>query len=112
MAAPHHSPFLPSRPQLIQPSSTNNGGAFSPSLEDFDKEDRRSCCSKIVAFCRSRKQQHEQRFLDERYYEDTFNPFPWSCTFGTDQENGIWINRNDQGGIVMAVTVWLLIGML
>lgn len=95
-------------------ASANNGNGdnrvFSPSVEEFDKDDRRGCCGRIRAFLKSRKTQHQQRFNDSRYYEDTFNPFPWTCSFGTDENDGIWLNRKDQGGILMAVTVWLLIG--
>lgn len=93
-------------------NGSNSNGVFSPSLQEFDKADRRGCCGRVRAFCKSRKMQHEQRLSDDRYYEDTYNSFPWSCTFGTDQNDGIWLNRKDQGGILMAVTVWLLIGML
>jgi len=94
-------------------ASANNGNGnnsvFSPSVQEFDKDDRRGCCGRIRAFLKSRKMQHQQRFNDSRYYEDTFNPFPWTCSFGTDENDGIWLNRKDQGGILMAVTVWLLI---
>lgn len=90
--------------------NSNNNGIFSPSLDEFDKDDRRGCCGKLRAYCHSRKAQYQERLNDDRYYEDTYNPFPWSCSFGTREDDGIWLNRSDQGGILMAVTVWLLIG--
>lgn len=44
------------------------------------------------------------------YYEDTFNDQPWECTFGTSDNDGIWINHNDQVGTIMSSMVWVLMG--
>ena len=44
----------------------------------------------------------------EYYYDDT-NDYSNSCTFGTEEENGIWLNTHDGPGIAMAVIVWILI---
>eukprot|EP00978_Attheya_sp_CCMP212_P011921 scaffold29623_cov46-Attheya_sp.AAC.3 len=44
---------------------------------------------------------------DEQYYRDDFNDQSWSCTFGTGEENGIWMNTRDQAGTIMAFMVWL-----
>jgi hypothetical protein len=41
-------------------------------------------------------------------YIDSFNGEPWSCSFGTSEDNGTWMNSNDQAGTVMAALVWLL----
>lgn len=41
-------------------------------------------------------------------YIDSFNGEPWSCSYGTAEENGTWMNSNDQAGTVMAALVWLL----
>lgn len=41
-------------------------------------------------------------------YIDSYNSEPWSCTFGTAEENGIWMNSGDQAGSIMASLVWLL----
>ncbi|KAL7565534.1 hypothetical protein ACA910_003813 [Epithemia clementina (nom. ined.)] len=43
------------------------------------------------------------------YYEDTFNDQPWRWTFGTHEDDGIWMNTSDRAGTIMAATVWLLI---
>jgi len=43
------------------------------------------------------------------FYEDKYNDLPWSCTFGTREVNGIWVNRTDANGITMSAMVWLLI---
>jgi len=42
------------------------------------------------------------------YYVDSFNDATWSCSFGTSEEGGIWMNSNDQAGSIMAALVWLL----
>lgn len=44
-----------------------------------------------------------------RYYRDPFNDHSWSCTFGTGEENGIWMNTIDQAGTIMAFLVWILL---
>lgn len=43
----------------------------------------------------------------ERYI-DTHNDAPWSFSFGTGEEKGIWMNSGDQAGSIMATLVWLL----
>ena len=42
------------------------------------------------------------------YYRDDFNDQPHSCSIGTTEEDGIWMNRNDGPGSIMAVMVWFL----
>lgn len=42
------------------------------------------------------------------YYVDSYNGEPWGCTFGTNEESGIWMNSGDQAGSIMAALVWLL----
>uniref|UniRef100_A0A7S1FSP2 Palmitoyltransferase n=1 Tax=Corethron hystrix TaxID=216773 RepID=A0A7S1FSP2_9STRA len=46
---------------------------------------------------------------DPKYYMDNFNDQSWSCSFGTSEENGIWMNTKDQAGTIMAVLVWFLL---
>jgi len=46
---------------------------------------------------------------DPEFYMDAFNDQPWSCSFGTGEENGIWMNTKDQAGTIMAVLVWFLL---
>ena len=45
---------------------------------------------------------------DGTYYRDDFNDLPQSCTIGTSDEHGIWMNRNDAPGSIMAGMVWFL----
>lgn len=44
------------------------------------------------------------------YYQDMHNDLPWSCTFGTSPNDGIWLNYTDVPGLIMSIIVWLLIG--
>lgn len=44
------------------------------------------------------------------YYQDHFNDESWSCSFGTSDDNGIWLNQSDPAGTIMSVLVWILIG--
>mmetsp|Transcript_21471 Transcript_21471/g.43803 ORF Transcript_21471/g.43803 Transcript_21471/m.43803 type:complete len:122 (+) Transcript_21471:411-776(+) len=46
---------------------------------------------------------------EEFYYDDT-NDHSWVCSFGTEEGDGIWLNRNDPPGALMAVIVWVLLG--
>ena len=43
------------------------------------------------------------------YYEDHFNDLSWSCSSGTSDDAGIWMNQNDPAGSIMSMLVWLLI---
>jgi len=43
------------------------------------------------------------------YYKDDFNDESWSCTFGTSENDGIWMNREDPPGTILSVTVMILI---
>ena len=43
------------------------------------------------------------------YYEDSFNDLSWSCSFGTSDEDGIWLNQADTAGTIMAFLVWVLL---
>jgi len=46
--------------------------------------------------------------MDYVYYEDTFNDEPWRCRFGTNPEDGIWMNQSDKVGTIMSSMVWIL----
>ena len=53
---------------------------------------------------------HKSEGPNGAFYRDDFNDSPWSCSMGTTEENGIWMNTSDQAGTVMAVLVWILLG--
>ncbi|KAL3797517.1 hypothetical protein HJC23_009881 [Cyclotella cryptica] len=63
-----------------------------------------ACCS----LCQSTA--HLTEGPNQPYYRDNFNDQPYSCSFGTDEENGIWMNTSDQAGTIMAFIVWVLLG--
>ncbi|EED95884.1 predicted protein [Thalassiosira pseudonana CCMP1335] len=63
-----------------------------------------TCCN----FCTSTA--HLTEGPNQPYYRDSFNDQPFSCSFGTDEENGIWMNTSDQAGTIMAFLVWVLLG--
>ncbi len=46
---------------------------------------------------------------NQPFYRDYFNDQPFSCDFGTGEENGIWMNTSDQAGTIMAFLVWVLL---
>lgn len=46
---------------------------------------------------------------DGEYYFDDTNDHSRNCTFGTEEDDGIWLNRDDPPGTAMAVIVWILI---
>ncbi|CAB9505418.1 Palmitoyltransferase ZDHHC3 [Seminavis robusta] len=47
---------------------------------------------------------------NDRYYKDDFNDSSWSCSVGTTDEHGVWMNRGDAAGSMMSLIVWGLIG--
>ena len=47
---------------------------------------------------------------DQKYYQDDFNDLSWNCSSGTSDDDGIWLNRADPAGTIMAFMVWLLMG--
>jgi hypothetical protein len=102
-------------PQSSLSDTTNV--VVSPSFQDNDKDDdddtnkneKRFFGQSLITFCQSRKAAHDERFHDARYYEDDVNDFSWECSFGTSHGNGIWLNRKDKGGMLMALIVWILV---
>jgi hypothetical protein len=79
-------------------------------VEDFTKQiDKRSilskCCGSINGLVCARPAVD----ATTEYYEDTFNDEPWECTFGTSDQDGIWVNCSDKVGQIMSSMVWVLI---
>ena len=40
------------------------------------------------------------------YYDDT-NEYSFDCTFGTEETDGIWMQRNDPPGTILSAFVWV-----
>ena len=60
--------------------------------------------------CCSRRRMEEEEGPHGLYYRDDFNDMAWSCTIGTTDEHGIWLNRGDPAGTIMCFMVWILLG--
>jgi hypothetical protein len=60
-----------------------------------------SCCN----LCQSTA--HLTEGPNQPFYRDNFNDQPHSCNFGTEEENGIWMNTSDQAGTIMVSTLLL-----
>lgn len=84
-------------------------GTYVTENEDFSKkEDKRSCCGQCCY--RVNRLVCAKPAMDSTniYYEDSYNDDPWECTFGTNQQDGIWMNNSDQVGTIMSSMVWVL----
>lgn len=95
-----------SQQQHQQQYYSSSGGG----MEDFTKQtDRRTslakCCTSVNKFVCARPPVDRTT----EYYEDTFNDEPWECTFGTSDQDGVWVNCGDKVGQIMSSMVWVLI---
>ena len=71
------------------------------------------CCSNLSSNNAGGKQPlsaEDEEGVNGRYYRDEFNDMSWTCNVGTTDEHGIWLNRSDPAGTIMAVLVWVLLG--
>jgi DHHC palmitoyltransferase len=67
----------------------------------------RPCCVSVASSANAKTNDVDDPNL---YYEDTFNDLSWSCSIGTSDEDGVWLNQGDPAGTIMAVLVWVLMG--
>jgi len=47
---------------------------------------------------------------DGVYYMDHFNDLSYSCSVGTSDDHGVWMNQSDPAGTIMSCLVWFLMG--
>ena len=98
-----------------------------PPPPEEDKDHGRNILNRLVGvlsslFQKSRKQGYTSTITDEasdidspsrneevEYYRDDFNDESWSCSFGTGENDGIWMNREDPPGTILSMTVAVLI---
>lgn len=59
--------------------------------------------------CFSRSRLNNEEGPDGKYYRDDFNDMSWSCSLGTSDDHGIWLNQSDPAGTIMAMMVWILL---
>mmetsp|Transcript_43621 Transcript_43621/g.48875 ORF Transcript_43621/g.48875 Transcript_43621/m.48875 type:complete len:380 (+) Transcript_43621:129-1268(+) len=102
------------RQPIPQHASMQNLYSSSNSVEDFSKTNDKTSslihrCFRNLNTCRSCVCARPELNTKTIYYEDTFNDEPWDCTFGTSDQDGIWVNFGDQVGTVMGSMVWILI---
>ena len=96
--------------KLSKQAPVQNFYSSSSTVEDFSKRhDRRSVISRVCTTCSAYACARPELDTKAIYYEDTYNDEPWDCTFGTSNEDGIWVNFKDQVGTCMASLVWILI---
>jgi len=73
------------------------------SMQQTPNVSRSVCCN----LCQSTA--HLTEGPNQPFYRDNFNDQPYSCNFGTEEENGIWMNTSDEAGTIMAFIVWILL---
>eukprot|EP00804_Cyclotella_cryptica_P009240 CCRYP_016745-RA/>CCRYP_016745-RA protein AED:0.13 eAED:0.13 QI:0/0.77/0.9/1/0.77/0.9/10/1749/416 len=44
--------------------------------------------------------------IDDEYYFDDTNDQSWSCTFGTEEGDGVWLVRHDPPGTIMSLIAY------
>ena len=65
--------------------------------------------SQSAAVCCQGSLSSSSAYDESVYYQDDFNDMAWSCSVGTSDEDGVWLNRKDPAGTMMAFMVWFLI---
>eukprot|EP00980_Cylindrotheca_fusiformis_P024341 scaffold11783_cov120-Cylindrotheca_fusiformis.AAC.1 len=92
--------------------SYGNGG-YGPAAtfddDDYKKSDAHYYRGGLPPCCSSSRMRMEEG-IHGKYYRDDFNDLSWSCSMGTSDDNGIWLNRYDPAGTIMAMMVWVLLG--
>eukprot|EP00521_Asterionellopsis_glacialis_P010030 CAMPEP_0195289180 /NCGR_PEP_ID=MMETSP0707-20130614/5564_1 /TAXON_ID=33640 /ORGANISM="Asterionellopsis glacialis, Strain CCMP134" /LENGTH=396 /DNA_ID=CAMNT_0040349153 /DNA_START=87 /DNA_END=1277 /DNA_ORIENTATION=+ len=93
----------------------HHGSSSPPVAATFEdsKQDRRSFFGRIggvCPICPCSGPQQQMVVENDKYYQDNYNDLSWGCSVGTHEDDGIWMNRSDQPGTIMALMVWILIG--
>jgi len=94
-------------------------GGSGPSYSD-DKQHRKWTVNRAISTLGNTFRYHSETsenimFLGPdpdptKYYFDDFNDEPWTCNYGTTEDEGTWCNTSDQPGTIMAILVWVLLG--
>lgn len=104
-------PFIQGDPVRLDPFGT------SPS-DDFKKERGLAASSPLSPVLKGTTgccgflegSRRDDEGPNGRYYRDDFNDYSWTCSVGTSDEDGIWLNRGDPAGTIMCMMVWILMG--
>lgn len=109
-----NAPFTPSP----FPSQQAAAAAADAATQESEKKDAtlpfhnklyHSCLSCLRNHGCSSHSMKQQEGVDGMYYRDYFNDSSWACSIGTTDDAGIWMNKSDQAGTIMACLVWLLL---
>lgn len=110
-----NAPFTPSP----FPSQQAAAAAADAATQESEKKDAatlpfhnklyHSCLSCLRNHGCSSHSMKQQEGVDGLYYRDYFNDSSWACSIGTTDDAGIWMNKSDQAGTIMACLVWLLL---
>jgi hypothetical protein len=100
-------------PPSVRLESFTHGG-LGPANSNIEKNKNltlsRRCWNAASDSCRLCHTGRRTADDDSLFYEDSFNDQSWSCSVGTTDEHGIWLNRSDPAGTIMSFIVWVLIG--
>mmetsp|Transcript_26604 Transcript_26604/g.56215 ORF Transcript_26604/g.56215 Transcript_26604/m.56215 type:complete len:422 (-) Transcript_26604:94-1359(-) len=96
------------RSNFYYPNTTNGGRPGINKIKSIARIGRSSSASINQSFDDAVYNNDEGAKKDEYYYDDT-NDFSWDCTFGTQENHGIWLNTKDPPGYIMSILVWVLI---
>ena len=105
----HHLHFHPNKPQQRQMQQRKNRKRRTLRHLPFYKRCYHSCLDCLRNHGCSSHSMKQQEGVDGLYYRDYFNDSSWSCSIGTTDDAGIWMNNSDQAGTIMACLVWLLL---
>jgi hypothetical protein len=103
-----------SPPSVRLESFTRGGLGPANSINNIEKAKNltltRRCWKVAADSCRHCQTGRRTADDDALFYQDNFNDQSWSCSVGTTDEHGIWLNRSDPAGTIMSFLVWVLIG--
>ena len=81
--------------------------------DDSQKDKQHNWSNRMRQVLNQQMQQQAYKVIppeaDETTYEDVYNDAPWKWTFGTTEDDGVWMNTTDRAGFIMAATVWVLL---
>ena len=88
------------------------GGIGNTSYDEMNngKQKSMSMIQSCAQACCSKRNMLEEEGPNGMFYRDDFNDMSWSCSVGTTDEHGIWLNRADPAGTIMSMMVWVLLG--
>jgi hypothetical protein len=82
-------------------------------IERYEEDTHKKLARRYVSGlpeCFSSRRMLQEEGLNGKYYRDDFNDLSYGCSIGTSDEDGIWVNRGDPAGTIMAMMVWVLLG--